>query len=375
MIRTFLILRSVQLGVADPDHIQLTRVLIPTAEVSDRERVFNMQTQMRDRLAAIPGVSAVSFTSAAPLGPSTGDVILDDDKIYMRTPVPPVRQFKFVAPGFFQTLGTPLVAGRDLTWADLNEHRPVVVISENLAREMWNKPDAALGKHIRESSSPWREIVGVVGDVHDNGADQPPPTIVYWPVLMQNFWGEPTYIVRGVTFVVRSQRAGTLSFQDEIGRAIHAVDSNVPLGEVRTLSDVYEASLARVSFTLVMLGIAAGMALLIGLVGLYGVIAYSVSQRRREIGIRVALGASHGQLRYMFLRHGIALATVGVVCGLVGSLALTRLLTSLLFGISPLDPATYGIVSLGLIAVTALASYASARRATMVDPIDALRTD
>jgi len=375
MIRTFLVLRAVQLGFADPDHIQLVRVLIPTAEIPDRERVFSMQTQMRERLAAIPGVSAVSFTSAAPLGPSTGDVILDDDKIYMRTPVPPVRQFKFVAPGFFQTIGTTLVAGRDLTWADLNEHRPVVVISENLAREMWSKPAAALGKHIRESSSPWREIVGVVGDVHDNGADQAPPTIVYWPALMENFWGEPVYIVRGVTFVIRSQRAGTLSFLDEIGRAIGAVDSNVPLGEVRTLSDVYEASLARVSFTLVMLGIAAGMALLIGLVGLYGVIAYAVSQRRREIGIRVALGASRGQLRYMFLRQGVALATAGVVCGLVGAVALTRLLTSLLFGISPLDPATYAVVSLGLVAATAVASYASARRATTVDPIEALRTD
>ncbi len=376
MIRTFLVLRGVQLGFADQDHVQLVRVFIPPEEVPDRERVVRMQTEMRERLAAIPGVSAASFTSAAPMmGPRTGDVILDDDNIYKQMSVLPVRQFKFVAPGFFQTIGTPLVAGRDLTWADLDDHRPVVVISENLAREMWHDPAAALGKHIRESSSPWREIVGVVGDVHDDGADQAPPATVYWPALMENFWGERIHVVPGVTFVIRSPRAGTLSFLDEIRSAIRAVDSNVPLGQVRTLGDVYEASLARVSFTLVMLGIAAVIALLIGLVGLYGVIAYSVSLRRREIGIRVALGASRGQLRYMFLRHGIALATAGVVCGLVGTLALTRLMTSLLFGISPLDPATYVVVSLGLVAAAALASYASARRATMVDPVEALRTD
>ncbi|MGC2694174.1 MAG: ABC transporter permease [Candidatus Angelobacter sp.] len=375
MIRTFLVVRAVQLGFADPDHVQLVRVFIPPAEAPDPERVVRMQADMRDRLAAIPDVTSASFTSAAPMGTSTGDVILDDDNIYKRMPVQPVRQFKFVAPSFFQTIGTPIVAGRDFTWADLYDHRPVTVISENLAREMWRQPAAALGKHIRESSSAWREIVGVVGDVHDNGADQASPTTVYWPALMENFWGEHIQIERGMTFVIHSRRAGTSAFLEQIRSAIWAVGSNIPLGQVRTLGDMYQASLARLSFTLVMLGIAAGMALLIGLVGLYGVIAYTVSQRRREIGIRVALGASREELRYMFVRHGMALAAVGVVCGLVCAVVLTRLMTSLLFGVSPLDPATYAVVSLGLIAAAALASYVPARRATLVDPIEALRTD
>ena len=375
MIRTFLVLHSVKLGFADPDHVQFVRVFMPPAEIQDPERVVRMQSEMRDRLATIPDVSAVSFTSAAPMQPSTGDVILDDDNIYQRRSVQPIRQFKFIAPGFFQTIGTPLVAGRDLTWPDLYDHRPVAVISENLAREMWNNPAAALGKHIRESSSSWREIVGVVGDVHDEGVDQPSPATVYWPALMTNFWGENVHVDRAVAFVIHSRRAGSQSFLQEIHRAIWAVDSNVPLGQIGTLGDLYAASLAQVSFTLVMLAIASGMAMLIAVVGLYGVIAYAVSQRKREIGIRVALGATRGEIRYRFIRHGVTLAGIGVLCGFAVSFLLTRLMSSLLFGVSPLDPITYAIAALVLVVAAALASYTPAHRATTVNPVEALRAD
>lgn len=375
MIRTFLALRAVRLGVTDPHHVQLVNIAIPSAAVQDPERVVRMQADMRDRLAALPGVSAVSFANAAPMGSSVGDVIEDEDRIFTQTPVRPVRRFKFVAPGYFQTLGTPLIAGRDFTWTDLYKHHPVAVISENLAREMWHEPSAALGKHIRESSSPWREIVGVVGDVHDDGAHLPPPTIVYWPSLMENFWGERIRIDRGVTFAIRSGRAGGEGFLAEIRRAMWAVNNSVPLVQIRTLGDVFQASLAQTSFTLVMLGIAGAMALLLGLVGIYGVIAYAVSQRTREIGIRVALGAPLGELRQMFLRHGLVLATAGVVFGLAAAAALTRVMASLLFGVSLLDPITYAAVSVGLVAAAALASYVPARRATMVDPVKALRPE
>ncbi len=375
MIRTFLALRAVRLGVTDAEHVQLVNIAVPSAAVPDAELVLRIQADMRDRLAALPGVSAASFANAAPMGSSVGDVIEDEDRIFTQTPVRPVRRFKFVAPSFFQAIGTPLLAGRDLTWTDLYEHRPVTVISENLARELWHDPGAAVGKHIRESSSPWREIVGVVGDVHDDGAQLPSPTIVYWPVLMENFWGDRVRIERTVTFAIRSGRAGADRFLAEVRSAIWAVNKNVPLVQVRTLGDVFEASLAQTSFTLVMLGIAGAMALLLGLVGIYGVIAYAVSQRTREIGIRVALGAPLGQLRQMFLRYGLVLATVGVICGLAAAAALTRLMASLLFGISRLDPITYVAVSLGLVAAAALASYMPARRATMIDPVEALRAE
>jgi ABC-type antimicrobial peptide transport system permease subunit len=180
---------------------------------------------------------------------------------------------------------------------------------------------------------------------------------------------------RLVAFAVRNPRAGTESFLKELQQAVWDVDAGLPLGAVRTLGEDYDRSLARTSFTLVMLAIAAAMALLLGLVGIYGVIAYTVSQRTREIGIRVALGAQQAALKRMFVGHALALAAAGVVCGLVGALPLTRLMTSLLFGIGPLDPVTYVVVPVALIVAAAIASYVPARKATRVDPMVALRAE
>jgi predicted permease len=377
MIRTFQALRAVQPGFILPDQIQLVRLDIPVAQVGDPERVFRMQIDIRDRIAAIPGVAAASFTSSAPMEPfNDNDSLLAEDHSYARGQIPPIRRFKFVSPGFFQTVGTPLMAGRDLTWADVNDHRPVAVISENLARELWREPAAALGRRIRENpANPWREVVGVVADVHDNGVHEQAPTIVYWPVLIEHFWRDRIRVPRSVTFVIRSSRTGTESFLNEVREAVWSVNASVPLAQVRTLGDVYERSLARTSFTLVMLAIASIMALVLGLVGIYGVISYAVTQRTREIGIRVALGAQHSELKRMFVRDGLMLAGVGVACGLAAAFPLTRLMTSLLFGISPLDPATYVAVSLVLVGAAALASYVPAHRATAVDPVEALRAE
>ncbi|MGH9162485.1 MAG: ADOP family duplicated permease [Vicinamibacteraceae bacterium] len=376
MIRTFLVLRGVQPGFSEPDHVQLTRILITETQVADADRVFRMQQEMCDRIAAVPGVSAVAFMNFPPMEGGGTSVLYTEDQALSEGRNPPVRRFKFVSPGFFRVVGIPLVAGRDFTWAELFEHRPVAVISENLAREMWREPAAALGKRIRESTeNPWREIIGVVGDVHDNGVHEPAPAIAYWPVLTENFFDWQIQAVRYATFAIRSNRAGTEAFLEELRSAVWSVNPDVPLAKIRTLGDVYERSLARTSFTLVMLAIAAGMALLLGIVGIYGVIAYAVSQRTREIGIRVALGARHEQLKRMFVRHGLVLATMGVVCGLAGAALLTRLMDSLLFGISPLDPMTYIVVSLGLVAAAVLASYVPAHRATAVDPVKALRAE
>jgi hypothetical protein len=164
MIRTFQALRAVQPGFIMPDQIQLVRLDIPVAQVGDPERVFRMQIAIRDRIAAIPGVAAASFTSSAPMEPLyDNDALLAENHSYASGQIPPIRRLKFVSPGFFQTVGTPLMAGRDLTWADVNDHRPVAVISENLARELWREPAAALGRRIRENpANPWREVVGVV---------------------------------------------------------------------------------------------------------------------------------------------------------------------------------------------------------------------
>ncbi len=185
---------------------------------------------------------------------------------------------------------------------------------------MWGEARLALGKRIREGpKDPWREIVGVAGDVYDDGVQQKAPAFVYWPAMMDNFWGDSVRVNRGVVLIIRTKRAATESFLAEARQAIWSVNANLPVFQVRTLKDVYDRSMARTSFTLVMLAIAGGMALVLGVVGIYGVIAYAVSQRTREIGIRIALGAPPAGLQRMFVRHGLLLAGIGAVLGVAGA--------------------------------------------------------
>jgi predicted permease len=281
-----------------------------------------------------------------------------------------------VAPGYFQTLGTRLIAGREFTWTDLYDHRRVTIVSENMAREMWQTPGAALGKRIREGmKDDWREIVGVVADVRHDGADQKAPTTVYWPMMMDNFWGNEHFTQRGATFVLRTPRAGSESLVKQIRQAVWSLNPDVPLARIRTMEELYRTSMARSSFTLVMLAIAGGMALLLGVIGIYGVISYSVSQRTRELGIRLALGAPQLALKTMVVRHGVLLAAIGVACGLAAAAGLTRIMSSLLFDVNPVDPLTYAAVSGVLLAAAGVASYLPAHRASIVDPTEALRAE
>jgi hypothetical protein len=268
------------------------------------------------------------------------------------------------------------VAGRDFAWSDLYDLRDVAIVSENLARELWGSPAAALGKQVRQGmNDPWREVVGVAGDVHDNGVHEKPPTMVYWPSLMGRFWADPVRVNRGGVFLIRTDRAATEGFLNEARRAIWSVNANQPVFLVRTLGDVYDTSMQRTSFTLAMLMVAGGMALLLGLVGIYGVISYAVSQRTREIGIRMALGAEGRALKRMFVRTGLLLTATGVALGLLGAVWVTRLMTSLLFGVTALDPVAYIAMPLVLAASAMLASYVPARRAVRVDPVEALRAE
>ncbi len=370
MIRTFLGLRAVHPGFANADQVQLLRITMPRTAEGDPTRLFRMQSDVLDRVNAVPGVAAVSFASAAPMEPYiTANMVFSDQQREGE-----MRRFKYVFPRYFATVGTRMVVGRDFEWSDLNQRRPVAVISENMAREMWRDPAAAVGKRIRESpQGPWREIVGVVGDVFDDGVHASAPATAYWPALMENFEGERIRVRRGMTLTVRSTRTGAESFLKEIQQAVWAVNPSLPLDRVETLAAVYERSLARTSFTLVMLAIGSAMALLLGLVGIYSVIAYAVTQRTREIGIRLALGAQPAEMRRMFLRHGLTLGVTGVLTGLAIAAAVTRLMSSLLFGISPLDPTTYSLVSVVLLVAVGIASYLPAHRAIAVDPVKALR--
>jgi predicted permease len=378
MIRTFEALRTVDPGFSDPRHLQLVRISIPDSLVADPARVTRIQNEILDKLAAIQGVKSVGFVSEMPMEgfDSSWDEIFAEDKVYADNTVAPLRLYRYMSPGLLPAAGTRLVAGRDITWSEVYGVRHVVMVSENLAREMWGTPAAAIGKHLREfPKMPWHEVIGVIQDVRETGLEEKAPEIVYWPPLMENVPGTVEAPARAVTFAIRSERAGTESFLKEIREAIWSVNSNLPLASVRTMQDVYDKSMARTSFTLVMLGIAATMALVLGIIGIYGVMSYMVSQRQREIGIRLALGAQGGDVLQMVLRQGTELALVGVAIGIGAALALTQLMTHLLFSVTPHDPVTFVAVSVLLILVTLLACYLPARSATLVDPMVALRCE
>jgi len=377
MIRTFRALTKVNPGFVAPAALQTFRISIPETHVKEAESVIRMEEEILHKLEAIPGVSSVSIGTKLPMdGDGWHDPILLEGRTYAEGEFPPLRLFKFVSPGFLKTLGTPLVAGRELTWTDTYNKIPVAMISENLAREYWSEPAKSLGKRIQVSTKDdWREIIGVVGDVHDDGVNKKPPTCVYWPLLQARFESEDISVRRGVAFVIRTPRAGSEAFLKSAREAVWSVDANLPLASVHTFDYFYRRSMARTSFTLIMLGVAGSMALLLGVVGIYGVIAYSVSQRTREIGIRMALGAQQPTVTGMFVRHGLLLTGIGVGCGLVAAVLLMRLMSSLLFNVNPVDPVTYGAVSIGLVFTAWLASYVPSRRAATIDPVDALRAE
>ena len=379
MIRTFAALRNVEPGFSDAEHLQTMHIWIPDNLVADPRMVTRIQNEITDKLAAIPGVSSVGFSGGLPMEgiDPNWDEIRVEGKNYERQD-PPLRLFNFVSPGYFKTLGTRMVAGRDVTWTDVYGLRPVAIVSENFARESWGSASVAVGKRIRQfSNMPWVEVIGVVEDVRHNGVDENAPAIVYWPAMINNPYTSKPVLdpPRSVSFAIRSSRAGHEDFLIEVQQAVAAVNANLPLASVRTMQEIYSASLARTSFTLVMLAIAGSMALLLGIIGIYGVISYGVSQRTREIGIRLALGAQKNELKWMFVRSALLLTTVGVVIGLGTAAALMQFMKSLLFNISPLDAVSYITVPLVLTACAIFASYLPARRAAAVNPVEALRAE
>ena len=377
MIRTFEALRTVEPGFTDGRHLQVMRISIPGLLIPEADRVARTQNEILDKLSAIPGVNSAGFVSEMPMEgfDSEWDCIFAQDKTYPDGVMPPLRLYKHISPGSLRTAGTRLIAGREFTWNEVYGLRPVVMISENLAREIWGSPSAAIGKQLREfSAMPWHEVIGVIQDVRERGVQEKAPAIVYWPPMMEYLFGaKAAETMRTETFLIRSDRAGTTGFLNEVRQGVWSVNSNLPLASVRTMQEVYDKSVARTSFTLVMLGIAGTMALALGLIGIYGVISYTVSQRKREIGIRLALGAQSGDVVSMVLTQGAKLALLGVCIGVAAAFALARLMTSLLFGVTAHDPVTFAAVAVLLILVALFACYIPARRAMKVDPIVALR--
>ncbi len=378
MIRTFHAMRNVDPGFSDPKSLQVIRISIPQTLVRDPQTVVRVQNSIQDKLGAIPGVSSAGFAVSVPMSGAepNWDGISIEGKNY-EGEEPPLRLFNYVSPGYFHTAGTRFVAGKDFAWSDIYNLRPVAILSESLARELWGSASAAIGKRFREfPSMPWHEVIGVVQDVRENGVNQNSPATVYWPSIMADLYGPgPLDVRRTAYFALRSGRAGTQTLINEMQRAVWSVNSNLPLASVETMQEIYSQSMARTSFTLVMLAIAGTMALALGIIGIYGVISYTVSQRTREIGIRLALGAQKSELKWMFVRSALVLTAIGVAIGVGSAAGLMQLMKSLLFGISPLDPFTYLAVLLVLAVSAVVASYLPARRAAAVDPVDALRAE
>ena len=376
MIRTFRAMMNVLPGFTSPEAVQTFGFYIPDTQIPDTssELVIRMDEAIVQKIASIPGVSSVSIGRSVPMNNNNANNPVYVQNRTSEDEVLPARRFNYIAPGFFSTLGTRLLAGRDFTWTDTYGKMPVVIVSKSFASEYWRRPQDALGQRIRVvSTDPWREIVGVSEDVHYDGVEKPTPSMVYWPLMMDDFAGHQQRLQRATVFVVRSQLAGTQSLMKAIQQQVSMVNPNVPLADSETLGDLYTQSMARTTFTLVMLCVSGGIALLLGIVGIYGVIAYSVSQRTREIGIRMVLGAQRGAVVGAFVRQGMWLTVVGIAIGLVIASATMRFMSSLLYGVSAEDPITYITITCAVVIAALLACYLPSRRAAEVDPVLALR--
>ena len=376
MLRSAAALAQVQPGFNRSQPIATFQLNLWPPNPGQERATFLKEQRLAAALNALPGATAGLADSAPLSGSSNFDPVFVAGRTPPGVSLPPVHKFRYISPGYLQAMGIPLLAGRDLTWQDAAGLRPVALVSASFARAYWPTPTAALGQQIRITrNDDWRQIVGVVGDVHENGLNKPAPDEVYWPLLAAHFEGEALFNWGGVTAVVRAPNAGTAAFTARLRQAVWSVDRDLPLAQPNTMSGLYSRSLAQTRFTMSVLGLAAGMGLLVGIIGLYGVLAYAVAQRRRELGVRIALGAAPAGLMRAVVRQGLGLAGAGTLLGLIAAGFAARLLASLLYGVQPGDPATFAAVALAMPAIAGVASALPARTAARVRPLAALRAE
>ncbi|MFY9530570.1 MAG: ABC transporter permease [Candidatus Acidiferrales bacterium] len=370
MLRSLINMQQVNPGFV-PQRVLAMTTTFDFAKYTTNEQLADMSRKVLDRVQAEPGVLSAALSASYPLqgeiltsGPNTGSFQIEGRALGPGE-APPIAAFNSVSPDYFRTLGIPLKEGRTFAATDDAKAPIAAVINETLRRQLWPNEDP-IGKRVSgDNGATWARIVGVVGDVRDFGLDHPPPGEIYAPIAQAPQSG---------TLVVRSV-ADPRSLAQAITRAVHDVDSQTAISHVTTLEEARYESLARPRLTASLLGIFAALALVIATAGIGGIMALTVSQRVREIGIRIALGAQPSNVLRMVLRQGLLLALLGVGIGLAGALALTGLVKSLLFEVTPSDPLTFGGVAFVLIAAAAIASYLPARRAAAVDPIEALRCE
>ena len=373
MLRSFSAIQGIDLGFESEGRLTF-RIALPSVDYPLASDVQQFQRLLDERLAGLPGVEAVGMVTALPLvDHKSAQPMESEDR-----PDPPdelgtLVERRQVTPGYFEAMGISLLDGRDLTWDDGADRYPAVVASEALARAFWPN-ERAVGKRIRGKGDDemWWEVVGVVEDVRIEKVQEDPLALVYVPVVQGN--PDQLAAARSVDVVIRGA-GDPLSRVPAVRDAVRAADPRLPIIQPRTVDSVVEESMAATSFTVLLLGLAAGVALLLGTVGIYGVVSYTVSRRTKEIGVRLALGAQQGSVLGDVLRQGVLLAGTGVVIGLAGALALSRVLETLLYGVSATDPVTFLGTGVGLGLVAVVATWVPARRAARVDPVTALRAE
>jgi putative ABC transport system permease protein len=368
LIKTFWILRSVEPGF-NSDHLLTMRVELPEARYKEVDKQTRFRNATLGGINSLPGVQA-AMVSELPL---SGDSLNHDFVIDGRPPLnpgdEPSLETRSVLGDYFRTMQIPLRLGRDFAPQDFADKAPLVGIANDAMVKQYFANEDPLGKRIRWARDPevhWITIVGVAGDVKHFGLDLPEQPALYSPYTQINPWK------RWMTVVARTQSSPEAMAQ-AVKQEIWKVDSQLPITDVKTMNEVSAASFAARRFNMLLLAIFAGLALVLGAVGIYGVMSYAVTQRTQEIGIRMALGARATDVLTLIIKNGLALTLLGVGIGVAGAFALTRLLTTLLFGVTPTDKPTFVAVSLVLIVVALLACYLPARRATKVDPLEALR--
>jgi len=368
LIKTFWNLRAVEPGF-NPDHLLTMRVELSEVLYKEVDKQTRFRTQTLDAINSLPGVHAAMVSELPLSGDSLDHEFLIDGRPPIAPGDEPSLESRSVLGDYFHTMQIPLRLGRDFGPQDLVENAPLVGIANEMMVRQYFANEDPLGKRIRWASDPkiqWVTIVGVVGDVKHFGLDLPEQPALYSPYTQINPWK------RWMAIAARTQ-SNPESMAQAVKQQIWKVDSQLPITEVKTMNEVSAASFAARRFNMLLLAIFAGLALLLAAVGIYGVMSYAVTQRTQEIGIRMALGARATDVLKLIIRNGLTLTLMGVGIGVAGALALTRLLTSLLFGVTATDKPTFIAVSAVLIVVALVACYLPARRATKVDPLVALR--
>ena len=349
--------------------MQTVRVTLPERLYDEPERIHEFARGVLDHIQYLPGVKSASLINSAPFGM----MFIRDDFYIEGQPKPKIDAGRpKIGAGYFNTMGIPLLAGREFTARDTAEAPKVAIVSERIAREYFpGGPGEALGRRVRLSDrGEWLTVVGVVADIRQKGLDQEVQPMLYVPFQQERV---EFFVLRFVSFVVRT--AAPASVVEGIRAEIRRAAPNLPIESTVTMDEAVAASVAPPRFRMMLLVLFAITATLIATCGIYGLMAYAVTQRRREIGVRMALGAERRDVLRLVLTRALRIVIAGLIVGLAGAAGVTRVLQTFLFGVTPTDPIAFTIVTLLLMAVGLMAAWLPARRATRIDPCAALRAE